>query len=45
MLGLKLATDPRWANAAEKSLEEVLLDHVYCEQKAALFNTLSLKKW
>ncbi len=23
MLGLKLATDPRWANAAEKSLEEV----------------------
>lgn len=35
MLGLKLATDPRWANAAEKSLEEVLIDHAYCEQKAA----------
>ena len=35
MLGLKLVTDPRWANAAEKSLEEVLIDHAYCEQKAA----------
>jgi tRNA 2-(methylsulfanyl)-N6-isopentenyladenosine37 hydroxylase len=35
MLGLKLATDPRWANAAEKSLEEILIDHAYCEQKAA----------
>lgn len=35
MLGLKLATDPRWANAVEKSLEEVLVDHAYCEQKAA----------
>ena len=36
MLGLKLTTDPRWANLAEKSLEEVLTDHAYCEQKAAL---------
>ena len=35
MLGLKLATDPRWVNAAEKSIEEVLIDHAYCEQKAA----------
>jgi tRNA-(ms[2]io[6]A)-hydroxylase len=35
MLGLKLATDPRWANAAEKSIEEILIDHAYCEQKAA----------
>jgi len=35
MLGLKLATDPRWANLAEKSLEEILSDHAYCEQKAA----------
>ena len=35
MLGLKLVTDPRWASAAEKSLEEVLIDHAYCEQKAA----------
>lgn len=35
MLGLKLATDPRWVNIAEKSLEEILTDHAYCEQKAA----------
>lgn len=35
MLGLKLRTDPRWANLAEKSLEEILTDHAYCEQKAA----------
>lgn len=35
MLGLKLATDPRWVNLAEKSLVEILSDHAYCEQKAA----------
>jgi tRNA 2-(methylsulfanyl)-N6-isopentenyladenosine37 hydroxylase len=35
MLGLKLPTDPRWINLAEKSLEEILTDHAYCEQKAA----------
>lgn len=35
MLGLQLPTDPRWVNLAEKSLEEVLTDHAYCEQKAA----------
>jgi tRNA 2-(methylsulfanyl)-N6-isopentenyladenosine37 hydroxylase len=35
MLGLKLATDPRWVNIAEKTIEEVLIDHAYCEQKAA----------
>lgn len=35
MLGLKLATDPRWTNLVEKSIEEVLIDHAYCEQKAA----------
>ncbi len=35
MLGLKLSTDPRWINLAEKSLEHVLTDHAYCEQKAA----------
>lgn len=34
-LGLKLPTDPRWVNLAEKSLEEILTDHAYCEQKAA----------
>lgn len=35
MLGLKLPTDPRWVNLAEKNLEEILVDHAYCEQKAA----------
>jgi tRNA-(ms[2]io[6]A)-hydroxylase len=35
MLGLKLPTDPRWVNLAEKSIEEILVDHAYCEQKAA----------
>jgi tRNA-(ms[2]io[6]A)-hydroxylase len=35
MLGLKLATDPRWVDVAGKSIEEVLVDHAYCEQKAA----------
>ncbi len=35
MLGLKLPTDPRWVNLAEKSLQEILTDHAYCEQKAA----------
>ncbi|WP_461787966.1 MiaE family protein [Pedobacter sp.] len=35
MLGLKLLTDPRWANIAETNLEEILTDHAWCEQKAA----------
>jgi len=35
MLGLKLPTDPRWVNLAEISLEAILTDHAYCEQKAA----------
>ena len=35
MLHLKLPTDPRWANIAEKNLAEILIDHAYCEQKAA----------
>ncbi|HCP40314.1 MAG TPA: tRNA 2-methylthio-N6-isopentenyl adenosine(37) hydroxylase MiaE, partial [Cryomorphaceae bacterium] len=35
MLGLKLPTDPRWVNIAEKNIEEILTDHAYCEQKAA----------
>lgn len=35
MLGLKLATDPRWVNIAEKNIGEILTDHAYCEQKAA----------
>ena len=35
MLGLKLPTDPRWANIAEKNIEDILTDHAFCEQKAA----------
>lgn len=35
MLGLKLATDPRWVNIVETNIEEILTDHVWCEQKAA----------
>jgi tRNA-(ms[2]io[6]A)-hydroxylase len=35
MLGLKLATDPRWVNIAQKSIGEILIDHAFCEQKAA----------
>ena len=34
-LGLNLPTDPRWVNIAEKSIEDILVDHAYCEQKAA----------
>lgn len=34
-LGLELPTDPRWANVAEKNIEDILVDHAYCEQKAA----------
>lgn len=41
MLGLKLLTDPRWANIATANLEEVLTDHAWCEQKAAS-NAISL---
>lgn len=34
-LGLNLPTDPRWANIAEMKIDEILIDHAYCEQKAA----------
>jgi len=36
VLALELATDPRWVNLAEMSLEDILTDHAYCEQKAAI---------
>ncbi len=36
ILGLQLPTDPRWVNLAEKSMGDILTDHAYCEQKAAL---------
>ena len=35
ILGLQLPTDPRWVNLAEISIEAILTDHAYCEQKAA----------
>lgn len=34
-LGLQLPTDPRWVNIAEMDLHEILIDHAWCEQKAA----------
>lgn len=34
-LGLNLPTDPRWVDIAEKNIEDILVDHAYCEQKAA----------
>ena len=36
ILGLKLPTDPRWVDLATLSLKEILTDHAYCEQKAAV---------
>lgn len=35
VLGLELPTDPRWVNIAEMNIHEILIDHAYCEQKAA----------
>lgn len=35
MLGLKMATDPRWVNIVERNIEDILTDHAWCEQKAA----------
>ena len=35
MLGLKLPTDPRWVNIVEQNIDEILIDHAWCEQKAA----------
>ncbi|MEP7231372.1 MAG: tRNA-(ms[2]io[6]A)-hydroxylase [Ginsengibacter sp.] len=35
ILGLQLVTDPRWVDLASVSLEEILTDHAWCEQKAA----------
>lgn len=35
ILRLQLPSDPRWVNIAEKNIEEILVDHAYCEQKAA----------
>ncbi len=35
MLGLKLPTNQKWADIAQKNIHEILIDHAYCEQKAA----------
>ena len=34
-LGLELPTDPRWVNIAEMNIDAILIDHAWCEQKAA----------
>ena len=36
ILGLQLPTDPRWVNLASISIADILTDHAYCEQKAAV---------
>lgn len=35
MLNLQLPTDPRWVQLVEQDLREVLVDHAWCEHKAA----------
>ena len=30
-----MPTDPRWVNIAQMNIEDILVDHAYCEQKAA----------
>lgn len=30
-----MATDPRWVNIVENNIKEILIDHAFCEQKAA----------
>ena len=35
ILKLQLPTDPRWVTLVDKNLEDILVDHAYCEQKAA----------
>lgn len=35
VLGLQLPTDPRWVDIASMHLEDILVDHAFCEQKAA----------
>lgn len=34
-LGLELPTDPRWVDIAQMNIGEILIDHAWCEQKAA----------
>jgi tRNA 2-(methylsulfanyl)-N6-isopentenyladenosine37 hydroxylase len=35
MLNLQLPTDPRWVDVAGMNIGDILVDHAYCEQKAA----------
>jgi len=35
-LGLELPTDPRWTDIVRMDIREILIDHAYCEQKAAV---------
>ncbi len=35
VLGLQLPTDPRWVDIASMNIHDILVDHAYCEQKAA----------
>ena len=35
VLGLELPTDPRWVDIAQMNIREILVDHAWCEQKAA----------
>lgn len=35
MLHLQLPTDPRWVNIAQMNIGDILVDHAFCEQKAA----------
>ncbi|HEX8349159.1 MAG TPA: tRNA 2-methylthio-N6-isopentenyl adenosine(37) hydroxylase MiaE, partial [Hymenobacter sp.] len=32
ILKLKLNTDPRWVDIASKNIEDILVDHAWCEQ-------------
>lgn len=45
ILGLQLPTDPRWVNLAEISLQAILTDHAYCEQKAAITCITLIQKY
>jgi len=44
ILNLQLPTDPRWVNLAAISIEDILTDHAYCEQKAAT-TCISIIQW
>ena len=43
MLKLQLLTDPKWANVAEDNIREILIDHAFCEQKAA--SNAAYRRW